>query len=379
MLKQRDVIIAGGGLSGLVAAIHLSRAGLDVTLFEKQPFPQHKVCGEYVSNEVIPYLQWLDADPAVLKPTAINKFQFSSLSGKLVTAKLPLGGFGISRYAFDQFLLEKAVQNGCTVIQDKVTDISDDNGRLKVRTASHGEFQARIVIGAYGKRTIIDHQLNRTFIQHKSPWLAVKAHYTGSFDDDLVALHQFKGGYCGASRIENNQINICYLTNYQSFKNFKNLDDFQEQVLFKNQRLKSLLQDCTITTAVPLSISQISFENKETVKNNVLMIGDAAGLIHPLCGNGMAMAIHSAKLCAELIIEHFTHKPFNRLQLNADYSQHWKRHFNQRMAMGRFFSAVLQRETVSSLMIAAMMKFPFILPQLIKRTHGKPLTTGYVY
>ncbi len=82
MNLYNDIIIAGGGLAGLTAAIHLSKAGLKVTVFEKSPYPHHKVCGEYISNEVVPYLQIAGAYPATLQPVQISKFQFSSTSGQ---------------------------------------------------------------------------------------------------------------------------------------------------------------------------------------------------------------------------------------------------------------------------------------------------------
>ncbi|RYG21970.1 MAG: FAD-dependent oxidoreductase, partial [Chitinophagaceae bacterium] len=63
-----DVLIIGGGLAGLTAALHLQKGGLEVTLVEKNDFPSHKVCGEYISNEVLPYLKWLDVNVDRLNP-----------------------------------------------------------------------------------------------------------------------------------------------------------------------------------------------------------------------------------------------------------------------------------------------------------------------
>ena len=53
-----NVVIVGGGLAGLTSALHLTQSGLGVTLIEKNPYPRHKVCGEYISNEVLPYLDY---------------------------------------------------------------------------------------------------------------------------------------------------------------------------------------------------------------------------------------------------------------------------------------------------------------------------------
>ena len=99
MKKNSAIIIVGGGLAGLTAAIHLSKIGLAVILVEKNEFPKHKVCGEYISNEVLPYLNWLDVGISKLNPTVIEKLQFSTSNGTSISCDLPLGGFGISRYA----------------------------------------------------------------------------------------------------------------------------------------------------------------------------------------------------------------------------------------------------------------------------------------
>jgi flavin-dependent dehydrogenase len=346
---KNDVIIAGGGLAS---------------------YPHHKVCGEYISNEVLRYLQSLGIDPTSLKPTQINQFQFSTSTGNIISATLPLGGFGISRYTFDDFLMRKARENGAEIIHDTVLNLNFIDGKFEIKTAANGDFIAPIVLGAFGKRSTIDNKLHRGFMKQPSPWLAVKAHYKGDFNENTVALHHFKGGYCGISKVEDNKINICYLTDYASFKKHRNLEDFQEQVLFENKNLKSIFENCHIDFETPMSIGQISFQKKESVNAHVLMIGDAAGLIHPLCGNGMSMAIHSAKLCAEQVLPFFEDKGFSRKKMEQCYSRQWKYHFTTRLLMGRFLSAILQRETLAEFMTSGLAKYPFILPQLIKRTHG---------
>lgn len=63
---QFDVIIIGGGLAGLTSAIYLSKHKISVLIIEKNTYPKHKVCGEYVSNEVLPFLRFLDIDPILL-------------------------------------------------------------------------------------------------------------------------------------------------------------------------------------------------------------------------------------------------------------------------------------------------------------------------
>src|SRR5690606_41070249 len=77
------------------------------------------VCGEYISNEVLPYLQALGADPLILKPSRIHRFQMSSVKGKTLESRLSLGGFGLSRYSFDQYLMNLAVDRGCRVLRSE--------------------------------------------------------------------------------------------------------------------------------------------------------------------------------------------------------------------------------------------------------------------
>lgn len=374
-----DIIIIGGGLAGLTAGIHLARRGFSVVLFEKNKYPCHKVCGEFISNEILPYLNWLGADPYPLHPATITKAQFTLVSGKTIETVLPLGGFGISRYALDNFLMEKAKHSGVEIVQDSVTDIRFENHAFFVQTQNNGTFQSKITLAAFGKRSLLDIKLNRGFIKKKSSWLAVKAHYQGEFPDDLVSLHHFKGGYCGISKVENNFLNVCYLADYESFKKHKNLKTYQEKVLFQNPHLKRHLRNFTSTFGDPLTISQISFEQKEKVRDHILMLGDAAGLIHPLCGNGMAMAIHSAKTAAELVTGYFLSTIPSRKMLEEKYRQEWQAQFNGRLKTGRMLSSLLSNEKGADILFNSLLKMPFLLRKVIQKTHGKLITIDDKY
>ena len=372
-MKNKEVLIIGGGLAGLTAAIHLSKIGFQVTVVEKNEFPKHKVCGEYISNEVLPYLNWLNLNIADLHPTNITDIEFSTASGKTIKNSLPLGGFGISRYTLDEYLYKKAIANGCEIIKDTVESIVFDNEKFTVTTSDKTILKSEIIIGAFGKRSNIDQKLNRNFIKQKSPWLAVKAHYSGNFPNNLVGLHNFKGGYCGVSKVENDIINICYLADYETFKQFKNIDDYQDKVISNNPHLKEIFEKSNLLFEKPLTISQICFEEKQAVENHILMIGDTAGLIHPLCGNGMAMAIHSAKIVSELIDKYFNKEIKSRKELEEKYIQEWNFNFKNRLKMGRFLSNLLQKQKLSGVLMRILIIFPFLLPKIIKKTHGKPI------
>jgi flavin-dependent dehydrogenase len=373
MLFETDIVIIGGGLAGLTSAIHLTKVGLKVTLIEKNSYPHHKVCGEYISNEVLDYFKWLDVDPSVLGPSSISKLQFSTKNGEMIAGNLPLGGFGISRYVLDQHLYNHAKSLGCVMIQGVVNNVRFLENYFEV-TTTKDTFKSDIVLGAYGKRASLDHKLNRSFITQKSPWLAIKAHYKGVFPENLVALHNFKGGYCGVSRIEDNLINICYLVNYKTFKKYKNVKEFQEQVLYKNKHLQQIFQSSSMIFETPLSISQISFENKKSVEDHILMIGDTAGLIHPLCGNGMSMAIHSAKIISELVYTYFNTNKKSRKDLEKAYHKAWTANFKSRMRMGNILSTVMQKQLLSKIVLYCLVRSPALFRYIIKHTHGKPIS-----
>ncbi|TVZ51697.1 NAD(P)/FAD-dependent oxidoreductase [Dokdonia sp. Hel_I_53] len=375
MISKRDIIIVGGGLAGLTAAIHLQQKRCSVTLIERQNYPKHKVCGEYVSNEVLPYIRELGIYPLKNGAKDIREFQFSGLSGKALSIQLPLGGFGMSRYALDHLMLQRAIALGVEVVQKTVEKIGFQDKQFKVEMRDTTLY-ADYVLGAYGKRSGLDVTLSRKFIKERTPWMGVKMHYEAAFPDDVVALHNFEGGYCGLSKVETEAVNVCYLTNNKTFKKFKDLAEFQKEILEQNAQLKSFFSNAKPIFNKPIAISQISFENKSTIEDHILMIGDSAGLIHPLCGNGMAMAIHSAKIASECLLYHFENQT-SRQQLEINYTKRWKKAFTQRMRNGALIQRGLYSKTLTRVGVQLLQKSPLLLKKIISSTHGKPLSDEF--
>jgi flavin-dependent dehydrogenase len=368
-----DVVIVGGGLAGLTSAIHLSKFGVNVLVIEKNAYPKHKVCGEYISNEVLPYLNYLGLDPFILGAKKIDKFLLSTKKNSVIETQLPLGGFGISRFALDDALAKIAIENGVTILQDSVVNIGFLDDQFEIETKSLLCFKAKIVIGAYGKRSAIDIKLDREFIKNEAPFLAVKTHMKGDFPEDMVALHNFKGGYCGLSKVEDGSINVCYITDFKSFKKHKDIEDFQKNVLCENPNLKEIFENSTDLFPKPLTISQISFADKSPVENHILMCGDTAGMIHPLCGNGMSMAIRSGQMVSQLIIRYFNGKIKSRLDLEIAYKKSWNKEFKRRLKVGRIVAALFKKYNFSEFMMLVLKSFPKLLPYIVKQTHGKPI------
>src|SRR5687768_16403380 len=98
---QYEVAIVGGGLAGLASAIQLRQKGYSVILFEKETYPYHKVCGEYISMESWNFLLSLGLPLEDWWLPRIDTLHLTAPNGKLFATRLPLGGFGISRYKLD--------------------------------------------------------------------------------------------------------------------------------------------------------------------------------------------------------------------------------------------------------------------------------------
>jgi flavin-dependent dehydrogenase len=368
MKKRVDFAIVGGGLAGLTAALHLSQNGYRVILFEKNSYPHHKVCGEYISNEVLPYLKTLGIDPFQFQAKQIKKLLLTNRNGKKAATNLPLGGFGISRHCLDYHLFEKVRQNAETV-QETITNILFKETHFTLETLNKDFYEATYVIGAFGKRSNLDKVLNRSFIQKKTPWLAVKMHYKASYPDNLVALHHFKGGYAGLSKVENNHVNCCYLVTNREFSKYKNIEDFQDNVMRKNSYLDAFFNEAEAVFDKPLTISQISFERKKPVDNHIFMIGDSASLIHPLCGNGMAMAIKSAKILTETFTEN---RGSCQVEIEKIYAIKWEKEFSKRLLAGTLLQKVVMNPYLLTTGMWLNNYTKKLIPYLVSKTHGQP-------
>lgn len=371
MIPGKKIIIAGGGLAGLIAAIRLARNGFDCTLIEKKSYPFHRVCGEYISNETADFLKREDFYPAEFNPPRITQLQLSSVNGKSTITPLGLGGFGISRFTFDNYLFNLGQKAGVKFLLNTEIESIQQTEAFKVSTLEK-DFFAEIVIGAFGKRSRIDAQLSRNFIKNRSPYVGIKYHAETNHPDRVIGLHNFRGGYCGISNVENGRTNICYLTHRSTLKQFGSIDALEENILFENPHLKRIFKEAEFLFQKPEVINEISFETKEPVFNHILMAGDAAGMIAPLCGNGMAMAIHSAKILTDLVIEYGHDKDFSHQKLEQAYANSWRKAFSKRLWIGRQIqNKLFGTEWGSSLGVNLALHSKFIAKTLIKLTHGE--------
>jgi menaquinone-9 beta-reductase len=370
-----DLAIIGGGLAGLALAIQMAKQDYRVILFEKEQYPFHRVCGEYISLESWDFLQNLGADLKSLNISQIKRLSVSAKNGKSFEQQLPLGGFGISRYKLDHSLAQIAKRSGVIIHEEtRINEVNFNNDEFSIESTK-GNFKAKVAVGCFGKRSNLDVKWKRSFILAKknklNNYIGVKYHIRYDFPDDLIALHNFKKGYCGISKIENDQYCLCYLTVAENLQSCGNdIKKMEQAILSANPHLKKIFNECEMLWKEPVVISQISFDKKNLIEDHVLMIGDAAGMITPLCGNGMSMAMHASKIAAEQIKD-FLQGKISREALERNYAENWNKLFAARLRMGRVLQRLFDSEWLTTLMIKLGKAFPRLITGLIKKTHGK--------
>ena len=114
-------------------------------------------------------------------------------------------------------------------------------------------------------------------------------------------------------------------------------------------------------------INEINFEFKSPVENHILMVGDAAGLITPLCGNGMAMAIRAGNMVAEAV-----HSETNRREIEQRYARTWNEEFKTRLWVGRKVQHLFGSGRSSGFARRLIQHVPAVAQKVVKFTHGRP-------
>ncbi len=369
-----DVGIVGGGLAGLSLSILLAKKNYKIVLFEKEKYPFHRVCGEYISLESRKFIENLGFNLSEFNLPIIKKLIVSSPNGKRINADLDLGGFGISRFFIDNELKKIAIENGVNVLEEtKVNDVVFNDEKFVIKYKSES-VKCTVVAACFGKRSNLDVKWTREFVKKKpgklNNYIGVKYHIKTSSPTDTIALHNFKNGYCGISKVENDTHCLCYLTTAQNLKNNNSIKEMEQNILYKNPFLKNIFTGAEFLFKEPVTISQISFDRKTLVENHVLMLGDAAGMITPLCGNGMSIALHSSKI-ASACIEDYLNGKITRSQMEIQYRQQWKNKFGRRLKAGRIIQKMFGKEFITNIFISLLKPFPFLVNKIVKATHGK--------
>ena len=361
-MDKYDVGIIGAGIAGSCLAILLADAGKKVVVFEKEDFPSHKVCGEFISLESYTFFKSLGLPLDDWNLPIIKQLKLTSQKGGELNSKLNIGGFGLSRYKLDYELAEQMKRSGVTFYaKEKV--LSVDN---KTITSTDHKILADLIVGSHGKYAAGYLKASKTTSNRN--FLGVKYHIKGDFRDDLISLHSFDGGYCGMSKVEDDLYCLCYLADATKLKEQNNsIEQLEKKVLWKNERLKEVYQKATFVWDKPLVISNVKF-NKQTLFNDqMLFVGDAAGSISPLSGNGMSIAARSALLLSQLILEHTDFK-----SLTKKYDKEWDSHFGGRVNKAELLNSIMLNPTYHHWILKLLNSIKPLRDKVVNDMQGKP-------
>ncbi len=376
--------IIGGGPAGSALAALLARAGERPVLLERDRFPRAKLCGEFLSMETQALLGRIGCLDAVraLGPAAITGARFFSPSGRKVEFELGAQAWGLSRMALDEALFRHAQRCGALAFEGaSVTRLeqSDGGALLEVEWSPPGEapvkrlLRAGRVVAAYGRRSGLDRPLGREFLRRLSPFAAYKRRHAfipgaEACAENLrgkVEMHLFDGGYCGVSMVEGDAVNVCFLAEQRvlSAAGPSLRRDARGFLSGLSPSLRSRLEALS-PDGEPLAAAQLTFTEKEPSSGAILFIGDAAGMIAPLCGDGQAMALESAVLLAELM------QSAGGRELPALWDDIWRRRFSSRLRAGRWLQELLRRPVAAEAAVRLLRPWPGLAKSLLVATRG---------
>ena len=380
MVENYDISIIGGGPAGSTAAIYFARLGYRVSVFERQKFPRETLCGEFLSHEVTSILKELNLfdDFLTHNPNEINSFRFIDKTGNSTSTKLNFQAYGLRRSVFDNFLLTQAGAEGAAVFQHQevksIERIKDELFRLQVKDdkGNLNLIDSKIVIAAYGKKNILDKVLNRKFVELKSNLNGIKFHveceHFNSFPKDEIQIVSSKNIYCGFNKVDNNKITVCSLIDNSN--NSMHPNELLKNLILKNDHLKNYVSN-TFTKILDNSkiygTGNIYFGKREKVNNGIFMLGDAAGIITPLAGDGIGMAMQSAKLLSEILDNGFK-KKLGRKIIENNYKIEWENLFDDRVRNARLIQKIILSKRGNFIGRTVIKIYPNVIRKLINIT-----------
>ena len=351
------IAIVGAGPAGSSLAIRLARSGFEVVLIEREKFPRHKLCGEFISPECLGHFKELDVLHEMLAAGGerVTETVFYAPNGRSVSVPSEWlgnaqGALSLSRAEMDFRLMEKAREIGVRVLEEtQVTGLlfeEDEVSGVKVKSKS-GEMQeiaADLTIDATGRANVLgklagkiqnskfkiqnENQKPKTKNQ-KPKLIGFKAHLENvHLEKGRCEIYFFRGGYGGLTFIENNLANHCFLVKADLVKKYIGQTNLLvEEVIFENRRARETLKDAApVTDWLAVSVDGFGVKDLNPARN-LLAVGDAAAFIDPFTGSGMLMALEGAELLSKAIIE----SRFSPFLAAENYSLNFQERFQKRL------------------------------------------------
>lgn len=294
-----ETVIVGGGLAGSAAAIRLARDGAPVTLLEREAGPHDKICGEFLSTEACADLDELGIDLDRLGAVKVNRVRLWHRHRHAET-RLPFVACGLSRRILDARLLEDAARHGARV-REGVRVRGAGAGMVET---SQGEIPADAVLLATGKHDLRGHPRARPAT--RDGYVGFKMHFRlparHAARADAIDLVLFDGGYAGLQRVADDVANLCLVVRSEALASHDGDWDRLFAVIAQEDGLARWLADAEPLFARPLAIANLPYGYVCAADDasGLWRLGDQAAMTASLTGDGMAIALRSARLAAAI-------------------------------------------------------------------------------
>ncbi|MCC2684281.1 MAG: monooxygenase [Paenibacillaceae bacterium] len=381
MNRILDAVVLGAGIAGSSLAKSLADRGWETALFDRKTFPRHKVCGEFLSPESQSTLNAFGMHELVesLQPATIHRARLIFNYGKALDIPLPGVAWGISRYSLD-FALHGAALNSGVHVQTAttVTNVVPNEQGYAIVTRQGEDtitYQARAVIAAWGAngRSVLSG--NRPHGIVNNTYVGVKSHYRGIEMEPVVELYFFDGGYVGVSPVEGGNVNVAALLNRKAFRDHeqheKTIPGWIDAACRRNPRLGRRLANAAPVPGTQAAVAPVELTRKLLAWDVIPHIGDAAIMIPPLCGDGMSMALRSARLCAPLA-DRYLRGEISLARWQQEYSLSIKREFKAPLQWGRLLQWLSGVPLAPRILLSAAQIAPSLANSWFQATRLKP-------
>jgi len=319
-----EALVVGGGPAGSALAIALAEAGLSVVLVEKSKEAQHKVCGEFLSPESLPLLHQLGISPDHLGAQTIHSTRLVTRE-VLAEVRFPAPAFSLTRRALDEALLQRAQQVGVNVHRGWTAerlDYLEGSNRWQAHVSDDGELaviegeSAFLATGKHGLRGWA-----RVTKGTHNNLVAFKMYFALSSEQQkqlagYVELILFPGGYAGLQMVGGGCANLCAVVTREKLQQpGAGWDSLLDYMLRHSDHLARRLNGSIPTLERPLALSAIPYGYCMNGPIEILSpwrIGDQAAVIPSFSGDGMAIALYTARRAAQLYLGGYAAADFHR-------------------------------------------------------------------
>ena len=297
-----EVLTLGGGVAGAATAIALSRKGRSVTLIEREPTPRDKVCGEFLSGEALEDLHALGIDVASLGAVPIDYVRLAA-ARRAAEAPLPFPAASLSRKTLDTALIAEAIAAGVHVERGRsVQALSRTASGIWQATLDNGAvYEAPTVFLATGKHDLRGHARPRDPEQ----WVAFKMYFRLAPEQaaELAGASElmlYPGGYGGIQPVEGGVANLCCVVQRRHLdREGHRWEKFLAKMQQDCPHLAMRLAGAEPLLAKPIAVSHIPYGYiRRTTEEGLYCIGDQAAVIPSFTGDGISIALHTARRAA---------------------------------------------------------------------------------